>query len=68
MAKKSDVDFSDMSEADRVRLVAQTALIAQESGGVEVMNGRYGGRLGVMIWIAGYLIEDGEMNEVEAGQ
>jgi hypothetical protein len=63
---KSDVDFSDMSEADRVRLVAQTALIAQESGGVEVFNGTFKGVQGVMIWIAGYAIEDGEMNAVEA--
>ena len=68
MAKKSDVDFSDLSEADRVRLVAQTALIAQASGGVSVFNGRYQGSQGVMIWIPGYLIKDGEMNQVEAGQ
>lgn len=62
MTRKKDVDFSDLSEADRVRLVAQTALIAQESGGVEVFNGRFNGKSGVMIWIPGYRIENNEMN------
>ncbi len=64
MAKKSDVDFSDLSEADRVRLVANTALIAQDSGGLQVFNGRYKGAAGVMIWIPGYAISDGEMNKL----
>lgn len=64
MARKSDVDFSDLSEADRVRLVANTALIAQMSGGVQVFNGRYKGAPGVMIWIPGYSIENGEMNKL----
>ena len=63
---KNDVNFDDLSEADRARLVANTALIAQESGEpVKVFNIRYKGEPGVMIWIPGYKIEDGEMNKLE---
>jgi len=61
---KNDIDFSDLSEADRVRLVANTALIAQASGGVTVFNGRYKSAPGVMIWIPGYSISDDEMNKL----
>ena len=61
---KNDIDFSDLSEADRVRLVANTALIAQASGGVTVFNGRYKSAPGVMIWIPGYNIDNGEMNKL----
>lgn len=66
MAKSaaSDVSFGDLSEADRVRLVANTALIAQADGGLTVFNGRYKGVPGVMIWIPNYKIENGEMNEL----
>lgn len=66
MAKSaaSDVSFGDLSEADRVRLVANTALIAQQDGGLTVFNGRYKGVSGVMIWIPNYIIANGEMNEL----
>lgn len=66
MAKSAngDVNFGDLSEADRVRLVANTALIAQDSGGLTVFNGKYKGAQGVMIWIPGYRIEAGEMNKL----
>lgn len=64
MAKK-EVDFSDMSAADQARLVANTALIAQGSGGpVSVFNGSYKKEPGVMIWIPGFAIENGEMNKI----
>ena len=64
MAAK-DVDFSDISKPDQARLVANTALIAQASGGpVQVFNGRLRGQPGVMIFITNYTIANGEMNEL----
>ena len=65
MAKsaKEDNSFSDMDEVDRLRLVAQTALIVHDSGApLMVLNGRFQGMQGIMIWIPGYNILDGEMN------
>lgn len=61
---KSQFNLDNLSEADRVRLVANTALIAQVSGGVTVFNGRYKSAPGVMIWIPGYNIDNGEMNKL----
>jgi hypothetical protein len=60
---KNDNEFSDMEEFDRLRLVVQAALDIHESGApLMVLNGRLKGAQGVMIWIPGYTIQDGEMN------
>lgn len=67
MARKNEKqnDFSDMAPHDIARLVANTALVAKESGGpVNVFGGKYRGERGVMIWIPGYEIVDGEMNRL----
>lgn len=67
MAKK-DADFRDLSPADQARLVANTALVAAESGGpVSVFNGRFKGVQGVMVWMPGYSIENGQMNAIGEG-
>lgn len=68
MAKneKQANDFSDMSPHDIARLVANTALVAKSSGGpVSVFGGKLKGEQGVMIWIPGYEIDNGEMNLIE---
>lgn len=65
MAKNVKNDFSDLAPHDILRLVANTALVAKEGGGaLSVFSGKLRGQSGVMIWIPGWHIEDGEMNQL----
>ena len=58
-------DFSDLSQADMLRMVTNTALVAKESGGeLSIFNGKLKGGQGVMIWIPDYSIQNGEMNKL----
>lgn len=62
---KNESDFSDMAPHDMMRLVANTALVAKESGGqLSVFSGKLKGQAGVMIFIPGYEITNGEMNRI----
>ena len=66
MAKNGANDFSDMSPHDMMRLVANTALVAKESGGnLSVFSGKLKGESGVMVWIPGYSIENNQMNLIQ---
>ena len=62
MSAKKQNDFSDLSEVDAVRLVANTAIVAKESGhNVVVKVATIGGEVGVLVWMPGYTFQAGEI-------
>jgi hypothetical protein len=64
---KSKVDFSDMSTYDTVNLVINTGIVARDSGHpVRVSTARVKGVGGLMIWIPGYTMIDGQVRRLAA--
>lgn len=62
MSAKSNIDFSDLSEVDAVRLVANNAVVAKESGhNVSVSVANRNGQIGIFIWMPGYTVVNGEI-------
>jgi uncharacterized protein GlcG (DUF336 family) len=53
-------DFSDLSPHDAIALVANSAVVARESGHpVEVAVARRNGVTGILVWMPGYLMQNG---------
>ena len=62
-------DFSDLSPQDAVGLVANTAIVARDSGHeVEVANASRGGVAGIFVWLPGWRMVDGRIVATDVEQ
>lgn len=62
MSANNNIDFTDLSEVDAVRLVANTAVVAKESGhNVMIKVATIGGQVGILVFMPGYTFADGEI-------
>jgi hypothetical protein len=62
MSAKSKIDFSDLSEVDAVRLVANSAVVARESGhNVVVKTASISGKKGILIFMPGYVYDGSDI-------
>lgn len=64
--QKKKPDFSSLSRFDAVAMVANTALVAREGGhSVTVRHARIEGQRGILIFIPGFELVDGDLRLVE---
>lgn len=64
--QKKKLDFSDMSRFDAVAMVANTAVVARDSGHpVTVRHARIQGERGILVFIPGFELIDGNLKLVE---